>query len=835
VPFERFAAFPRQSGPGSSGLALRALTAASILVPLLFFGFGAWQSYRHHLREAQLTVDRTAEILDQQARRVFAVQELVLAQIDERVRGLTWEQIAASDDLHQWLRSIDERLPQIDVAWLIDAEGRGRASSRFFPAPATSRVADRDYFQALRERDLGTFVGEPQRGRTMSNRVFMNLARRRSTPSGAFDGVIVASLDPIYFADAFKSLALSEGDSISLVREDGTGLARGPEPLAQPMRLAPTSGLLANLHQGERGSFRIYAQIDGRERLYAFRKLPGLPVYVLFGRSMQAVLAGWHRDLLLYGFLALAAAGSLFSITQFATRRTREQHSTLQRLRDSEARYQALFHESPLGLLLTDVRPDGSIAFEEMNDALARIIGRTREAVLGKSPAEAFPGPIGAYIEERYRQCIETKQSVEYEVEGEGPHGHFARRAIVRPILDASGRVAKLFGTSIDITEARQLEEQLRRSQKMDALSGLVSGVAHDFNNLLTIVMGNLDLLRRANEERRPRLIENAIRGVERGRALTSQLLAFSRKQTLKPEVVDLTRLIASAQDMIAQSLRGDIEVKLNIATDLWPVRVDPSQLEVALINLAVNARDAMPRGGTFTVIAENRVLRGQETTEAVALSVTDTGTGMPKEVLARVFEPFFTTKDVGRGTGLGLAQVYGFAQQSGGSVDIGSEVGRGTTVTLYLPRATGAEAPVSQASSMPIGRTMVSRRVLLVEDNVEVAEVGRSILVERGHRVALAANVAQALQRLESETFDVVVSDLVMPGERNGLDLARTISSRWSGLPVLLMTGYSEAAGEAIDEGLTLLRKPYEPDELIEAVESATAATVIRIDRAKR
>jgi CheY-like chemotaxis protein len=260
-------------------------------------------------------------------------------------------------------------------------------------------------------------------------------------------------------------------------------------------------------------------------------------------------------------------------------------------------------------------------------------------------------------------------------------------------------------------------------------------------------------------------------------------------------------------------------------------VRVDPAQLQVALINLAVNARDAMPKGGTFTVTAENRALRGQDTTEAVAIAVTDTGSGMPREVLARAFEPFFTTKEVGRGTGLGLAQVYGFAQQSGGSVDIGSEMGRGTTVTLYLPRAAGAEISVPIAASTPLtARAAVERRVLLVEDNREVAEVGRSILVERGHRVTLAGNVAQALELLDGEAFDMVVSDLVMPGEGNGLDLARTVRRRWPGLPIALMTGYSDAASEAVGEGYTLLAKPYEPADLIDAVESATAAKIIAL-----
>jgi PAS domain S-box-containing protein len=799
---------------------LRALRAASLLVPLLFFAFGAWQSHRQHIREANRAAERTVEILDQQARRVFEVQDLVMTQIAERVAGLSWDEIAASADLHQWLKALDERTAQIDVIWLIDPQGRGRNSSRFFPAPDTSRVADRDYFQALRESDGGTFLGEPQRGRTVTNRVFVNVARRRSAPGGAFDGVIVTSLEPDYFANAFKSLALSPDDSISLVREDGTVLARGPEPLRDPLKLRPTSGLLANLSQGEQGTFRARAQIDGVERLYRFRKLDIAPVYVLYGRAMQPVLAGWYRDLLLYGLLAAFAAAGLLATTGVAARRTRQQQAALARLRESEGRYHALFQQSPLGLLLTRVDADGTLSFEEMNPALVQITGLVREQVIGKGPAQAFPGPMGAHIEARYRECISTKQSVEYEVEGEGPNGRFVRRAVLRPILDDTGRVVKLLGTSMDITRSRQLEERLQRSQKMEALAALVSGVAHDFNNLLTVVMGNLDLLRRAKPERQTRLIENAIQAVERGRNLTGQLLVFSRHQTLRPEVVDMKHLISSTHDMLQQSLRGDVEISFELADDLWPVRIDSSQLQVALINLAANARDAMPNGGRFTVAAMNRVLHGHEAAEVVAISISDTGTGMARDVLARAFEPFYTTKEVGRGTGLGLAQVYGFVQQSGGSVEIGSEVGNGTTVTLNLPRAEADQAvSAGKRSDDPPFVQTGKRRVLLVEDNAEVAEVGRAILVERGHEVTVCANVTDALAMLDRVPFDIVCSDLVMPGEMDGLDLARAVRARKPDLPIVLMTGYSEAANTAVSEGFTLLLKPYEPTALVKAV----------------
>lgn len=285
-----------------------------------------------------------------------------------------------------------------------------------------------------------------------------------------------------------------------------------------------------------------------------------------------------------------------------------------------------------------------------------------------------------------------------------------------------------------------EVEEQLHRVQKMEALGQLTGGIAHDFNNLLAVVMGNLDLLRRAkDDERRSRLIGNALGAVEQARTLTGKLLVFARKQPLHAETVSLNAVITQAEDMIVQSLRGDIRLELELAEQLWPVRIDPSQLQVALINMAANARDAMPKGGTFRVKTENTVLRDGEALEGVALSVSDTGVGMPREVLARAFEPFFTTKEVGKGTGLGLAQVYGLVEHSGGSVDIRSEVGRGTTITLYLPKAAADELAPAVQDTAPAPQNPRALTILVVDDNVQVAEMAETVLAERGHRHARA------------------------------------------------------------------------------------------------
>jgi PAS domain S-box-containing protein len=495
-------------------------------------------------------------------------------------------------------------------------------------------------------------------------------------------------------------------------------------------------------------------------------------------------------------------------------------------IREGRDRYSALFEHSPLDLAVVDVQDGGRFVYEEANPSLLRSFGIPAEHFVGRTPDEVLPPEVARLLEGHYRTCVETRSIVDYELAARIASREAVRRSVLVPIVGDDGNVRKIFVTSMDLTEQRLMEERLRQAQRLEAVGQLTGGIAHDFNNLLTVVMGNLDLLRRAKPERMPRLVDNALAAVEQGRRLTSQLLAFSRRHPLRPETVRVGALIGGMGDMLAQSLRGDITLELELSEDLWPAEVDPGLLQAALINLAANARDAMPRGGVFRVRARNTVSQDAGRMERIAIEVSDTGVGIPSDDLSKVFEPFFTTKPVGQGTGLGLAQVYGFVQQSGGSVDIRSEVGRGTTVTLLLPRAAQATAPepASPVEREP-GQGAPARRILLVEDNASVAELAEALLTDQGHRVARAASAREALAILDGDgAFDLVFSDLVMPGDMDGLDLALAIRRRDPGLPVLLATGYSEAAARVGEEGFRLLSKPYHPRELEEVVQELLA-----------
>ena len=384
----------------------------------------------------------------------------------------------------------------------------------------------------------------------------------------------------------------------------------------------------------------------------------------------------------------------------------------------------------------------------------------------------------------------------------------------------------------VEMDERARVEETLRQAQKIEAIGQLTGGVAHDFNNLLMVISGGLDMLdRQTDPDRRRRLMDGMVQAAQRGASLTRQLLAFSRRQELRPEPVDIARQIGGMRELLDRSLRGDVHVQFDFPDALWPVQVDPGELELVVLNLAVNARDAMPTGGTITVRGENLPnWRDDEVAgDYVRLSVIDSGTGMTEDVRARVFEPFFTTKDVGKGSGLGLAQVYGFVKQSRGTVSIDSELGRGTTIALYLPRSEHAATRHQHHLvdlHRPRPRHRDEGRILLVEDDDEVAALVSEMLRQLGYEVTRVSSAAAALGALaDGRAVDLVFSDVMMPGGMNGVELAREIQKRRGGMPILLTSGYSGAAVHvARDAGVRILSKPYGIDELATAIDAAKA-----------
>ncbi len=365
-----------------------------------------------------------------------------------------------------------------------------------------------------------------------------------------------------------------------------------------------------------------------------------------------------------------------------------------------------------------------------------------------------------------------------------------------------------------EIASRQQAEEALRQSQKMEAMGQLTGGVAHDFNNLLMVASGGLDLMERTQDAARLEKLRAGIRqALDRGAKLTRQLLAFSRRTPLNPEVVDLRERIRGMDALLERSLGESIGVTMHLPADLWPVEVDASELEVAILNIALNARDAMQKGGTIVVEGANRPVHG-DLPDRVQIAVTDSGAGIAPELVNKIFEPFYTTKAVGQGTGLGLSQVYGFARASGGEVLVDSIVGRGTTITLLLPRSLLAPRE-SDRPAEPVGASG-RQRILLVEDDDTVADTVGGMLTTLGYEMERVDNGDAALRRLErADDFSLILSDMIMPGEVGGMELALRIRKHWPHLGTMLMTGYSAAAASAAKEGVPLLAKPFTIQDL--------------------
>jgi PAS domain S-box-containing protein len=403
----------------------------------------------------------------------------------------------------------------------------------------------------------------------------------------------------------------------------------------------------------------------------------------------------------------------------------------------------------------------------------------------------------------------------------DGAERHILDQAVL--MRDEAGRPREIFGLWLDNTERKELESQLLHASKLEAIGRLTGGIAHDFNNMLAVVMGSLELLGKTidGNEAAKRRARMAMEGARRCADLTNRLLAFSRRQTLQASVTDLGALVPGMLELLQRTLGDPIDIKLAMEDKLWPVVVDRLQFETALVNLAVNARDAMPDGGCLTVAIGNRVLPedGPRAGEYVEVAVGDTGVGMPADVRERVFEPFFTTKESGKGTGLGLSMIYGFVQQSGGHVALDSVVGEGTTVRLFFPRAEGvADDTDRQEPAESVAADGRGELILVVEDDDDVRQVAVSTLKTLGYGVREAENGQAALSLIDAdEEIELVFSDVSMPGKLTGADLARELRRQRPNLPVLLTSGFVSDAEEI--EGIELLAKPYRVDDLAQKI----------------
>lgn len=543
------------------------------------------------------------------------------------------------------------------------------------------------------------------------------------------------------------------------------------------------------------------------------------------------------------GFLILVAQVLRVSMRGVDAARQAEQVRAAA-IAESESRFRHIADSAPVLIWVT--RHDRTRAF--VNQAYVDFDGGDYQAVLDADwRAALHPDDLDRMIAESIAGEA-SGQPFRLEARYRRHDGAWRwLRSYSHPRLDGDGSLLGFVGVAYDVTDAKQVEQDLTHinellgarvsealaekdkaeaalmhAQKMEAVGRLTGGVAHDFNNLLTVVIGALDMVIRSPDDavRRERLLEAALSSARRGERLAHQLLAFSRRQALKPQLCDLNAVIGEGEPLIRRAVGEAVQLNLDLGRNLPVVSIDPAHFEAALLNLVVNARDATLDGGEIEITTGSAHLRSGEVEGAsvgdyVVVRVRDTGAGMSPEIRERVFEPFFTTKPVGKGTGLGLSQVYGFMRQSGGTARIDSAPGDGTTVSLFLPAMADAVADVVEAPSEPEGvaRPYEGCTALLAEDDAEVSAIARACLEQLGLAVTVAADGPSALETIEERTFDLLVTDLIMPGGMNGVELARRVVERRPGIAVLLSSGY---AGEAVDRALAdapwpFLSKPYD------------------------
>lgn len=682
---------------------LQWMMAASLALPLALFVFASSVSWVSIRETADREIERSLDVANEHALKVFETIDRSLSEIAEITRDLPEGDLVAREGaLHLRLKQLVSALPQVKSAWVFDAKGRALVNSLVVPAPDIS-FADRDYFRPLVAEDPGTHIGEVLTPRPpYQGAPFFGVSRRRPSSDGSFTGVIQVSVLPEYFDNYYARIGREPGSFFAIGRADGALLARFPtvDTAIGIDRDSAIGRLIAA--QPKTGLITEKSPIDGIERRLGYQRLAEYPLYVSAGLETSAIRARWLATVSQHLIFGAPATALLFALLGLALRRTRR-----------------------------------------------------------------------LYFEAEKR---------------------------------------------------REAEEALKHGQRLEALGQLTGGVAHDFNNLLTVIRASVDLLRRPDlpEARRLRYIDAISDTVTRAAKLTAQLLAFARRQALKPEVFDVARSVQALTEMIGTLIGSRIEIVVLGPEEPCFVNADIGQFETAVINMAVNARDAMEGRGRLTIAVG--MAAGLPTAAPtpqlpygyVAVSVADTGGGIAPDQFDRIFEPFFTTKQAGQGTGLGLSQVFGFAKQSGGEVTVASEVGKGSTFTLFLPRAAdGAKArpsPTTGSAAIAGG----GMTVLVVEDNAELGEFTNDALIQLGYTTKLVNNATHALEELSTDAtrFNVVFTDVVMPG-MSGLELAQEIRRTFPELPVVLTSGYSHVLSEHGSHGFELLQKPYTIEQL--------------------
>jgi PAS domain S-box-containing protein len=824
------------SPPASGGLRARMFaTLASVFALIVAVGLAAlWYRHAVIIDESEQRADNLALILGEHFRGSVGAIDATLAQLalhSQRVGGPT----APPEAWLSVLAAAQTALP--GVGSLSVTDGAGIITASTIPQVVGQSRADLFLFRELSQYPERGLVADTPFHSVRDGHAIIPLGRSLTSAAGAFTGIVVATLEPQALRGFYQSVNVGPNGVISVLHPTGLLLFQEPsrgDPIGQP---AADSELLRAMRASPvRGVIRAPLQVGGPGYVSAYRALVAPPVIFAVSLAERDVLFPWRNAAIVLGVVLGGLGLALLWSAMFIGREIRARAVVDQHLIEANETLYAVVDTALDGF----VQMDEAGIVVDWNQQAQAMFGWPREEALGRLLADLI-------VPERYRARHHdglarflgsgTSQILgrRFEIEAVRRDGSEIKVELAVTGMRRGGRYV-FNGFIKDLTEKIAAEHQLRQLQKMDAIGRLTGGVAHDFNNMLTVIMGTIGMLEEGVADRpslaaMARLIDEA---AQRGADLTHHLLAFARKQPLRPQSTDVNAFMANAQMLLRPALGESVEIAFVLADDLWRAQVDAAQLTTALLNLAINARDAMPGGGKLTIETANVVLDdtyakanlGVVAGAYVLIAMSDTGIGMPPEVIERIFEPFFTTKDVGRGTGLGLSMVYGFVKQSNGHIRVYSEQGHGTTVRIYLPRA--AEHTDSVVAD-PVGELDIvggGERILVVEDDPLVRAQASAQLEGLGYSVAATRNAAEALALIEAgAAYDLLFTDIMLPGSMSGRDLAEVVAKKHGLVNVLYTSGYSENAiihHGRLDPGVLLLVKPYRRSDLARMIRAA-------------
>ena len=794
---------------------------------------------------------------ENEARRGAALARLGATAVDEYLRGIAdyAEAYAEHPEILQGAKRRDERAvravlarliqgnPRVDRTFVTDVTGVEWSDYPSDPSVIGKSFAFRDWFRGVSSGET-TYVSSSYRRMAGRQERSIAIATPIRSDTGPVAGYLVAQVLVSSLERQLAHPVRPDSGGIVVIDRDRAvvtelGFQPGSAPGAELDALVRGGGSLGTVHVG------------GAPYLVAAAPSPTLGGRVLALRSLRAALAP-ARSMELVVYLLVVAVALLLALfgTVMIEQRSRriaatERERAEATLRESERRFRATFEQAAVGIAHLSLAG----AFVRVNQRLCDILGYSRSELLHMRVTEFMrredlAGGEGCPPEEVLQHIGEWKEGicrVDLELKRKDGTSVWCHLTLA-PVSDGSGAPEYFTGVVEDITERKRLEEQFLQAQKMRAIGQLAGGVAHDFNNLLTTILGYCELIQRklpSNDQLRGYVDEIAMAG-QRAAALTSQLLAFGRKQILRPLLVDLNAVIEEMDRLLRRLVGDDVQLETRLDRKLGTVRADQGQMEQVLMNLVLNARDAMPQGGRVTVETRNEMIEAGAAPDQTGLApgayaviaVSDTGVGMDAAVRAQLFEPFFTTKEKGKGTGLGLSTVYGIVKQSGGAITVQSEPGRGSRFVVYLPTVKAADLPAPRPSDprpeegAPVGG---SETILLVEDETTLRALTRRVLEERGYRVLEAPSGTDAIAMVERirEPIHLLLTDVVMP-RMSGAALAEGVRDRHPATRVVFMSGYTDEAvvrQAAAGSGIRFIQKPYKPEGLLRTIRTALDA----------